>query len=55
MKIKIHVPATTTFMTKKKKKNSEVTSIITIDFQKKVFAGKLFLTIFNPVNKTDSI
>ena len=54
MKIKIHVPATTTFMTKKKK-YSEVTSIIIIDFQKKVFAGKLFLTIFNPVNKTDSI
>ena len=50
-KIKIYIPATITFATKVKVK---MLAVLLLTW-KEVFAGKLFVAILNPINKTDSI
>ena len=52
IKIKIHIPAATTFMTKIKVNNQKLNYY---GLEKEVFAGKLFILILNRINKTDSI
>ena len=54
IKIKIHIPATTNFKTKIKVNNQKLLALLLLPW-KKVFAGRLFVAILNPINKTDSI
>ena len=53
-KIKIHIPATLTFMTKIKVYNQKLLALLLLIW-KEVFAEKWFVAILNPPNKTDSI
>ena len=50
----IHIPATLTFMKKVKVNNQKLLALLLLIW-KEVFAGKLFVAILNPTNKTDPI